>query len=241
MRLPHLFGFGLFALALLVTGGMSQDQDKKEEKKEEKKKEAKKKDGFMTPFKGIEFSPEQTEKIAGVRKEFKPKLDELTKKVNEMKKAELDEVLKLLTAEQRKIYDENTAKKKGDKTTLWDRLGGEKNVTKVLIDFQKAAGADPKVNASRDGKFKLDEAGKKDRLRVFVEFVSSVTGGPLKYTGRSMKDSHKGLGITDAEFDAAADHFKTALEKNGVAPADVADALKIWNGTRKDIVETKKN
>jgi hemoglobin len=127
-----------------------------------------------------------------------------------------------------------------DKKSLWDRLGGEKNVNKVVADFQKAAGADPKVNASRDGKFKLDEAGKKERQKVIVEFISSVTGGPLKYSGRSMKDSHKGLAISNAEFDAAAGHFKAALEKNGVAPADVAEALKIWNATRKDIVETKK-
>ena len=127
-----------------------------------------------------------------------------------------------------------------DKKTLWDRLGGEKNVAKVVADFQKAAGADPKVNASRDGKFKLDEAGKKERQRLTVEFISSLTGGPLKYSGRSMKDSHKGLAITNAEFDAAAAHFKAALEKNGVAAADVTEALKAWNGTRKDIVAPKK-
>src|SRR5215831_1055584 len=112
----------------------------------------------------------------------------------------------------------------GDKS-LWDRLGGAKNVAKIVADFQKSAGADPKVNASRGGKFKLDEAGKKERERLIVEFLSSVTGGPLKYSGRSMKDSHQGLGITNAEFDAAAGHFKMALEKNGVAPADVTEAM----------------
>jgi hemoglobin len=126
------------------------------------------------------------------------------------------------------------------KQSLWERLGGEKNVAKVVADFQKAAGADPKVNATRDGKFKLDEAGKKERQRLFVEFISSVTGGPLKYSGRSMKDSHKGLGITDAEFDASTAHFKNALEKNRVAAADVTEVLKLWNATRKDIVEAKK-
>lgn len=126
------------------------------------------------------------------------------------------------------------------KKSLWDRLGGEKSVAKVVEDFQKAAGADPKVNASRDGKFKLDEAGKKERQRMIVAFISSVTGGPLKYTGRSMKDSHKGLAISNAEFDATAAHFKAALEKNGIAPADMAEVLKIWEGTRKDIVEPKK-
>jgi hypothetical protein len=125
MRLPQLFGLGLLAVALLVSTAPSQDKDKvkpddkkeekdkKEDKKpDEKKKEAKKKDGFMAPFKGIDFTAEQMDKITGIRKEFKPKVDELTKKLNELKKSEFDEVLKLLTADQRKIYDENTMKKK---------------------------------------------------------------------------------------------------------------------------------
>jgi hemoglobin len=126
------------------------------------------------------------------------------------------------------------------KKTLWERLGGEKTVSKVAADFQKAIGADPKVNATRDGKFKRDETQKKEAQRLLVEFISSMTGGPLKYPGRSMKVAHKGLGISDAEFDAAAAHFKAALEKNGIAPADVAEVLKIWESTRKDIVEPRK-
>jgi hypothetical protein len=104
----------------------------------------------------------------------------------------------------------------------------------------KAASADPKVNATRDGKFVRDEQGKMDLKRKLVEFVSSATGGPLKYTGKSMKEAHKGMGITNAEFDAAMDHLRGALIANNLPPADVAEALKIVGSTRKDIVEEPK-
>ena len=39
--------------------------------------------------------------------------------------------------------------------TLWDRLGGEKGVTKVLTDLFEAAAADPKVDFTRGGKYPL--------------------------------------------------------------------------------------
>ncbi len=125
------------------------------------------------------------------------------------------------------------------KTTvsLWERLGGEPNVRKVVDDFVEAAAADPKVNFLRDGKFKdLDVANLK---RLLVEQISAVSGGPFKYTGRDMKEVHKGMGITDDEFNATAGHLKNALEKNGARPEDVATVLKVIGGTRGDIVEAK--
>src|SRR5262245_9278534 len=62
--------------------------------------------------------------------------------------------------------------------TLWDRLGGEKALTPIIKDFVAAAAANPKVNVSRNGKFKVEPAKIERNL---LEFVSSVTGGPLTY------------------------------------------------------------
>src|SRR5207244_4698193 len=111
--------------------------------------------------------------------------------------------------------------KKVEARSLWDRLGGEKNVKKVVKDFVKIAGDDPKVNLTRDGKYKLDDKTLKVLEKTVVVFVSSATGGPYQYTGPSMKEAHKGMGITDAEFDAAAADLKIALEKNGAKKADI--------------------
>ena len=70
-----------------------------------------------------------------------------------------------------------------------------------------------------------------------VEFVSAATGGPLKYEGKSMKEVHKGMAITNAEFDALAGHLVKALKDHGAKQADIDDLVKIVGSTRKDIVE----
>ena len=123
--------------------------------------------------------------------------------------------------------------------TLWDGLGGEVNLKKVIDQFVVAVAKDPKVNFFRGGKILLDAAGVARLKKLLVEFVSIATGGPLKYTGRSMRGVHKGMMITDAEFDALAGHLKTALEKNGARPEEVKAVLAIVGSTRKDIVEKK--
>ncbi|MFM8272146.1 MAG: group I truncated hemoglobin, partial [Gemmata sp.] len=130
---------------------------------------------------------------------------------------------------------------KDTKKSLWDRIGGEKAVTKVVNEFVLAAAEDPKVNFFRDGKIKVDAKGIEHFKKMLVELVSEVSGGPLKYSGKSMKDSHKGMNITDAEFDALAGHLIAVLKKNGVAQADIDDLVKIVTSTRGDIVEKAKN
>ncbi len=134
-----------------------------------------------------------------------------------------------------RIRDEVNPKPKA--VTLWNRLGGETNVKKVISDFVDKTAKNPKVDFFRDGKVKGVDVPMLKKL--LVEFVSSKTGGPLPYTGRSMKDSHKGMGITNAQFDASVDDLKEALEKNKAKPEDIKALLDIVNGTRKDIVEKK--
>ncbi len=124
--------------------------------------------------------------------------------------------------------------------TLWDRLGGEAGVTKIVNELVAAAGNDPKVDFFRNGRYKLDAAGIAKLKKDLVEQVSFLTGGPLKYGGLSMKEAHKGMGISNAQFDAFMDHVKAVLEKNHVAPADVATIVAAYNGYRKDIVEPAK-
>lgn len=131
---------------------------------------------------------------------------------------------------------DDTAKAK----TLWDRLGGEEGVTRIVDDFFNAATADPKVDFFRHGKYKPDAAEIAKMKREMVEQVSQATGGPLKYNGPDMKKVHKDMGITDAQFDATAGHIKKALEKNKVAEQDVATVMAAINSYRKEVVAPKK-
>jgi hemoglobin len=123
--------------------------------------------------------------------------------------------------------------------SVWDRLGGEAGVTKVVEDWAAAATADEKLDVTRGGKYLQDEASVKKLKRQLVEQISSLTGGPLKYEGRPMKEVHKGMGITDEQFDLAVKHLKEAFKGNGVKDEDAGKLLDAVEETRKDIVEKK--
>jgi hemoglobin len=120
---------------------------------------------------------------------------------------------------------------------LWDRLGGQAVVTKVVEDFMVAVAMDNDIDFTRKGKFPIDGAHLKKRL---IEFISSATEGPHKYEGKSMKEAHKGMAITEAQFNASAKALENALKKNGAKPEDIAAVLKAVGGTKDEIVEKSK-
>ena len=88
--------------------------------------------------------------------------------------------------------------------------GTAKGVTKIVDDFADAVMKDPKINFLRDPEKKLTPEQATTAKKHMVDFLSSLSGGPLKYTGKSMKEVHKGMGITDEEFNATAEQFKSA-------------------------------
>jgi hemoglobin len=69
-----------------------------------------------------------------------------------------------------------------------------------------------------------------------TEMVCEAAGGPQKYSGRSMRDSHQDLRITAGEWEAFLDDFQQALDKFGVPQAEQAELKAIVATTRADIV-----
>jgi hemoglobin len=138
--------------------------------------------------------------------------------------------------------DSNSPAAQGKAGTVWARLGGEENVKKVVHDFVGRAAGDPKVNFFRKGIPGVQE-WKPNATQVamletrLVELISSGTNGPLKYHGKSMKDSHRGMKITNTEFNALAGHLDAALRAGGAMDADREAVMKFADSTRKDIVE----
>jgi hemoglobin len=74
--------------------------------------------------------------------------------------------------------------------TLYERLGGVYAVATVIDDFIDRVMKDPRLNANPladEAHHRVPPAGFK---YLATELVCDATGGPQKYTGRSMKDSH---------------------------------------------------
>jgi hemoglobin len=72
-----------------------------------------------------------------------------------------------------------------------------------------------------------------------TEMVCWASGGPQKYTGRSMADSHRHPNITPQEWDAFMDDFQQTLNKFKVPAAEQAELRAIIESTYDDIVITK--
>ncbi|HQR09243.1 MAG TPA: group 1 truncated hemoglobin, partial [Gemmatales bacterium] len=72
-----------------------------------------------------------------------------------------------------------------------------------------------------------------------VQWVSTVTKGPLKYEGKSMTEIHASMKITNAQFTALMLDLKASLERFKVNQLDQDELLSTISGFRKDIVEGK--
>ena len=71
-----------------------------------------------------------------------------------------------------------------------------------------------------------------------MDMIGEATGGQRRYMGKSVKDAHKGMGITEAEFNAFVDDLKKAMEKNNAKLNDVIEVVNIVEASHKDVVES---
>jgi len=123
-----------------------------------------------------------------------------------------------------------------EKPSLYDRLGGVYSIATVVDDFIDRIMVDPRLNANpqvNEAHHRVPPAGFK---YLVTEMVCWATGGPQKYTGRSMADSHAQLKITGEEWDAFLDDFQQTLDKFKVPAEEQAELKTIVNTTRSDIV-----
>jgi hemoglobin len=123
-----------------------------------------------------------------------------------------------------------------DSPSLYDRLGGVYSIATVVDDFIDRIMVDARLNANPrvdDAHHRVAPAGFK---YLVTEMVCWAAGGPQKYTGRSMKESHEHLMITSAEWEAFLDDLQQTLDKFAVAQAEQAEIKAIVASTRADIV-----
>ena len=118
--------------------------------------------------------------------------------------------------------------------SLYQRLGGYDALAAVVDDFVGRLVADKQF----DKFFVGHSVDSKKRIRQHIlDQFCAATGGPCIYTGRDMKTSHMGLGITDADWDAAAKHLTASLDKFKVPEKEKGEVLAFVTTLKKDIVE----
>jgi len=135
------------------------------------------------------------------------------------------------------------------KLALFDRLGGEQGLARIVDDFLPRATQDPRVNWQRKdvkhgGILHHDESAmwsaSPEQIAAlkkhFVQFFALATGGPAHYDGTGMKAAHAGMRISNPEFDAVIGDLKATLDRLQIPNKEQKELLSVVESTRPEIV-----
>ncbi|HEV2690870.1 MAG TPA: group 1 truncated hemoglobin [Bryobacteraceae bacterium] len=118
--------------------------------------------------------------------------------------------------------------------SLYHRLGGYDAIAAFADDLLPRLLADPQLGIYWKGKCR--DSLRKER-QILVDYLCAATGGPVNYSGRDMKTSHEGLGISESDWDLFAKHAVASLEDLGVPQSEKNEVLALAASLRADIVE----
>ena len=113
-----------------------------------------------------------------------------------------------------------------ENASLYWRLGGGDAVNAAADELIKVSQADPRMNGGITG-------GCRVKLK---EQLCAITGGPCTYTGRDMKTAHRGLKITNAQFDAVGDNLVKVLDAFKVPEKEKNELLGLIVPMKGDVV-----
>ncbi|MBL6935257.1 MAG: group 1 truncated hemoglobin [Alphaproteobacteria bacterium] len=118
--------------------------------------------------------------------------------------------------------------------TLYERLGGYDAITAVANDILPRLQGDDLL-----GRFwqNRGEDGIAREKQLLIDFLSSSAGGPLYYTGRDMKISHQGMGISENDWSRFIGHIEASLDSFNLPPQERGEVLAFIDSTKADIVE----
>ena len=94
--------------------------------------------------------------------------------------------------------------------TLFEQIGGAAKLHATIDKLVEVMLADDRIN------FAFAETDLAKFNGLLYDQICELTGGPCKYTGRTMFESHKKLNSTNAQFNALAEDLYIAFESVGV-------------------------
>jgi hemoglobin len=118
--------------------------------------------------------------------------------------------------------------------TLYQRLGGYDAIAAATDDLLSRLLNDPLLKEYWKGK--SENSMRKDR-QLIVDYLASASGGPAFYTGRDMKTTHAGLGITEREWELFLGHSRDMMDHLGVGPREQREVLDFLTSLRAEVVE----
>jgi len=113
---------------------------------------------------------------------------------------------------------------------LFDRLGGEARIRVIVREMVRIHHRNPSLSG-------IVRKYNPDYLAdVLARYLITATGGPTRYEGPPLRETHAHLHLTDAQFLAGGADFAEAMRNVGASEADIADTTCLLGGLRSQIV-----
>ena len=116
--------------------------------------------------------------------------------------------------------------------SLYERLGGDEGLTKILNDTIALHHKNPDIAHYFTN---VDD----DVLaRHVIAFFAAGTGGPVNYQGRDMTTTHASMDMSDADYDSAVADVLKSVKANGVDAESAAEVAAILESLRPAVMGT---
>lgn len=123
-----------------------------------------------------------------------------------------------------------------EEKSLYDRIGGYKAVAATVDDLVDRIYVNGTLNQNPILK-QIHDLNERAAFKLILgTWVIENTGGPKVYFGRTMKDGHAHLSITNREFDVILHECKETFYKFAVPEKEMGELMAALEGLRKDVV-----
>lgn len=109
-------------------------------------------------------------------------------------------------------------------------FGEKAGIERLMRDFMQGLLADTRTRPFFENH---------NQERIILQLTDQVCyalGGPCDYTGRPMKATHQGLGITRTEFNALVEVLQKSMDNAGIPFRSQNKALAVFAPMQRDIV-----
>ncbi|WP_336298358.1 group I truncated hemoglobin [Sphingomonas sp. QA11] len=104
----------------------------------------------------------------------------------------------------------NAGAKPFEGTAMLDAFHGRAGIDRIVEDLVERINADKRISAI------LEKQDMVRLRRLLKEQFCYILNGGCDYSGRTMKDAHKDLGIQNADMGALVEDLQAAMRKEGV-------------------------
>jgi len=119
--------------------------------------------------------------------------------------------------------------------SLYERLGGYDGITGFVNNLLPRLEEDSQLGRFWENR---GDDGIEREKQLLIDYLCSKAGGPVYYTGRDMKTSHKGMKISESDWEVFFGHAGATMQYLQVPEQECNDVVDFVSSLKKDIVET---